>query len=92
MAKLPTDEDKVGQLLLLGWIGNTAEAARPALQELRAGGIVYVQNVSTGAEFEPAPPTVEPPTGGGGGTIWTVEVAIGTTARSRPVQGSTGIL
>jgi len=49
-AALTSDEDRVGQLLLLGWIGSTAEAARPELQELRAGGIVYVQNVSTAAE------------------------------------------
>jgi beta-N-acetylhexosaminidase len=50
LASLATDEDKVGQLLLLGWIGTTAEAARPELQELRAGGIVYVQNATTAAE------------------------------------------
>jgi len=50
LASLTSDEDKVGQLLLLGWIGSTAEAARPELEELRAGGIVYVQNVSTAAE------------------------------------------
>jgi beta-glucosidase-like glycosyl hydrolase len=50
LAKLTTDEDRVGQMLLLGWIGNTAEAARPELQDLRAGGIVYVQNVSTANE------------------------------------------
>jgi beta-N-acetylhexosaminidase len=50
MSKLTTDEDKVGQLLLLGWIGSTAEQARPALEELRAGGIVYVQNATTSAE------------------------------------------
>ena len=49
-ASLMTDEDKVGQLLLLGWIGSTAEAARPEIEELRAGGIVYVQNASTAAE------------------------------------------
>ena len=50
LASLTSDEDKVGQLLLLGWIGSTAEAARPELEELRAGGIVYVQNASTAAE------------------------------------------
>jgi beta-glucosidase-like glycosyl hydrolase len=49
-ARLTTDEDKVGQLLLLGWIGDTAEAARPELAELRAGGIVFVQNATAGAE------------------------------------------
>jgi beta-glucosidase-like glycosyl hydrolase len=49
-ARLTTDEDKVGQLLLLGWIGDTAEAARPELAELRAGGIVFVQNATAGTE------------------------------------------
>jgi beta-N-acetylhexosaminidase len=48
--RLVTDEDLVGQLLLLGWIGSTAEEARPALRDLRAGGIVFVQNVATSAE------------------------------------------
>lgn len=50
MTRLTTVEDKVGQLLLLAWIGGTAEAARPALSELRAGGIVHVQNASTSVE------------------------------------------
>ena len=50
LGRLTTDEDRVGQLLLLAWIGNSAEAARPALQELRAGGIVFVQNASSGSE------------------------------------------
>lgn len=50
LARLQTNEDLVGQLFLLGWIGSTAEEARPALQELRAGGIVYVQNATTQAE------------------------------------------
>lgn len=50
LARLTTVEDRVGQLLLLGWIGSTAEAARPELRDLRAGGIVHVQNVSTAAE------------------------------------------
>jgi beta-N-acetylhexosaminidase len=49
-AALATDEDRVGQLLLLGWIGNTAEAARPTLAELRPGGIVYVDNARTAAD------------------------------------------
>jgi len=48
----------VGQLLLLGWIGSTAEAARPELEELRAGGIVYVQNVSTAAEARTINPAI----------------------------------
>jgi beta-N-acetylhexosaminidase len=50
ISRLTTDEDRVGQLLLLGWIGSSAEEARPALRDLRAGGIVFVQNISTGAE------------------------------------------
>jgi beta-N-acetylhexosaminidase len=50
MGRLTTDEDRVGQLLLLAWIGSSAEAARPALEQLRAGGIVHVQNTSAGAE------------------------------------------
>jgi beta-N-acetylhexosaminidase len=49
-AALATDEDRVGQLLLLGWVGSTAEAARPALADLRAGGIVYVDNARTAAD------------------------------------------
>ena len=50
LSRLTTDEERVGQLLLLAWIGSTAEEARPALRDLRAGGIVHVQNASTGAE------------------------------------------
>src|SRR5258707_367618 len=41
---LTTDADRIGQLLLLGWVGTTAEEARPTLRELRPGGIVYVDN------------------------------------------------
>jgi beta-N-acetylhexosaminidase len=50
LSRLTTDEDRVGQLLLLAWIGSSAEEARPALRDLRAGGIVFVQNASTGDE------------------------------------------
>ena len=50
MSRLATPEDKVGQLLLLAWIGDSAEQARPALAELRAGGIVFVQNTQSSAE------------------------------------------
>jgi beta-N-acetylhexosaminidase len=46
---LTTDADRVGQLLLLGWVGTTAEEARPTLRELRPGGIVYVDNARTAA-------------------------------------------
>lgn len=49
-ARLQTDEDKVGQLLMLGWIGDTADAARPVIRDLRPGGIVFVQNTRAGAE------------------------------------------
>ncbi len=50
LGRLTTDEDRVGQLLLLAWIGSSAEEARPALRDLRAGGIVFVQNASTTSE------------------------------------------
>jgi beta-N-acetylhexosaminidase len=46
---LTTDADRIGQLLLLGWVGTTAEEARPTLRELRPGGIVYVDNARTEA-------------------------------------------
>jgi beta-glucosidase-like glycosyl hydrolase len=49
-AKLTTDADMVGQLLLLAWIGSRAEDARPMLRDLRAGGIVFVQNATLRAE------------------------------------------
>jgi beta-N-acetylhexosaminidase len=50
LAQLRTDEDRIGQLLLLGWIGDSAEQARETLRELRPGGIVYVDNASTAAQ------------------------------------------
>jgi beta-N-acetylhexosaminidase len=46
---LTSDEELVGQLLLLGWIGDSAEAARETLRELKPGGIVYVDNARTAA-------------------------------------------
>ncbi|MCC6420065.1 MAG: glycoside hydrolase family 3 protein, partial [Gemmataceae bacterium] len=49
-ARLTTDEDLVGQLLLLAWVGSRAEDARPALERLRAGGMVFVQNTTLRAE------------------------------------------
>lgn len=49
-AKLTTDEELVGQVLLLAWIGSRAEDARPMLRDLRAGGIVFVQNATQSAE------------------------------------------
>jgi beta-N-acetylhexosaminidase len=50
LGRLTTDEERVGQLLMLAWIGSTAEEARPALQDLRAGGIVFVQNTASANE------------------------------------------
>jgi beta-N-acetylhexosaminidase len=47
LARLATNEEKVGQLLMLAWIGSTAEEARPALRDLKAGAIVHVQNTSS---------------------------------------------
>jgi beta-N-acetylhexosaminidase len=40
-------EDKVGQLLFLGFPGGNADAARPAIVELRAGGIALLSNATT---------------------------------------------
>lgn len=42
-------EDKVGQLLLLGFSGSDAEDAAAQIGELRAGGIVYLANTSDAA-------------------------------------------
>jgi beta-N-acetylhexosaminidase len=47
LATLVADEDRVGQLLLLGWAGSTAEDARSTLREFRPGGIVFVDNAHT---------------------------------------------
>lgn len=44
LARLTSDEDLVGQLLLLGWRGNTAAEARQTIAQLKPGGIVYVDN------------------------------------------------
>ncbi len=45
LAALATDEDRVGQLFLLGWAGSTADDARRTIRELRPGGMVHVANV-----------------------------------------------
>lgn len=45
-ATLRTDEDLVGQLLLLSWNGSTPAAVRAVLEDLRPGGLVYVANAS----------------------------------------------
>ncbi|MFN8620714.1 MAG: glycoside hydrolase family 3 N-terminal domain-containing protein [Chloroflexota bacterium] len=45
-ATLTTDEDLVGQLLLLSWDGSSPASARKALAEFRPGGLVYVSNAS----------------------------------------------
>ena len=47
---LLTDEARVGQLLLLGWAGKTAEEARQTLRELRPGGIMFTNNTRVAAE------------------------------------------
>lgn len=47
---LAADEDRVGQLFLLGWVGDTAEAARVTVRDLRPGGIVYVDNARAAAD------------------------------------------
>ena len=49
-ASLVTDEDLVGQLLLLSWDGSTPAAARAALDAFHPGGLVYVSNASTAAK------------------------------------------
>jgi hypothetical protein len=49
LAALRTDADRVGQLLLLGWEGSTAEQAREMLRELRPGGVVFIGNAPTRA-------------------------------------------
>jgi beta-N-acetylhexosaminidase len=40
-------EDKIGQVLLLGFAGGDAAGAAYAITELRAGGIVFVANATT---------------------------------------------
>ena len=47
---LITDEERAGQLLLVGWAGNSAEQARRTLQELRPGGIVFIENARLASE------------------------------------------
>ena len=50
LAELVTDEDRVGQLLLLGWVGNTAEQARRTMRELRPGGLIFFDNSRLAAD------------------------------------------
>ena len=47
---LATDEAKVGQLLLVGWGGDTAEDARTTIRALRPGGIILMGNTQRAAE------------------------------------------
>ncbi len=47
LAQLDTDEALVGQLLLIGWAGDSAAAAREAISTLQPGGIVFIANAST---------------------------------------------
>jgi beta-N-acetylhexosaminidase len=49
-ASLLTDEDLVGQLLLLSWDGGTPASARAALEAFRPGGLVFVANASRAAK------------------------------------------
>jgi beta-N-acetylhexosaminidase len=50
LASLTTDEQRVGQLLMLGWVGNTAEQAETMIAELRPGAIVHVDNARRAAD------------------------------------------
>lgn len=50
LAQLDTDEALVGQLLLIGWPGTSAEAAVEAIETLRPGGMVYVAANADSAE------------------------------------------
>ena len=49
MAGLTSDEDLVGQLLLVGWTGDTTLSVRKTLTSLRPGGVVFVANATTAA-------------------------------------------
>jgi beta-N-acetylhexosaminidase len=49
LRRLTTDEQRVGQLLLLGWAGTTGEQARPTIRELLPGGMVFLDNARTRA-------------------------------------------
>ena len=46
---LANDEDRVGQLLMLGWAGNSAEQARETIRDLRPGGIILIDNTDAQA-------------------------------------------
>lgn len=50
LGTLAADEDRVGQLLMLGWLGDGAEDARRTVRELRPGGIMHLGNTSVAAE------------------------------------------
>jgi beta-N-acetylhexosaminidase len=47
MAELTSDSDLVGQLLLLGWAGDTAGQARQTVNELHPAGMVFVDNTKS---------------------------------------------
>jgi beta-N-acetylhexosaminidase len=49
LATLTTDQDLVGQLLLVGWSGSTPGSVRKMLSSLRPGGVVFVANATTAA-------------------------------------------
>lgn len=47
LSRLVTDEELVGQLLMIGWTGSSVDAARDAIGTLRPGGIVFIANASS---------------------------------------------
>src|SRR5687767_2590912 len=47
MLEQMSTDDKIGQLLLLGFSGTRASDAAFALQDLRAGGVAYLANTSS---------------------------------------------
>jgi beta-N-acetylhexosaminidase len=50
LGSLTSDADLVGQLLLVGWPGDTAEQARASIGELKPAGLVYVDNTRSSAQ------------------------------------------
>jgi len=52
IARSLTIEQKVGQLLLLGFDGSSADAAQPEIVDLQAGGIVLLNNGSVAADVQ----------------------------------------
>jgi beta-N-acetylhexosaminidase len=50
LGSLTSDADLAGQLLLVGWPGDTAEQARATIRELKPAGLVYVDNTHSSAQ------------------------------------------